>query len=132
MVKPSIDRALALQFFRYGIASAIALSADVGTLVLLKETLGVPVVLANTVSFTVGLMITFIFSRTWVFRERKIANPVVEFGVFAIVGVAGLLLNDAIVWAGTALGWYYLLAKALAAGVGFLWNFALRRWLIYR
>jgi putative flippase GtrA len=49
-----------------------------------------------------------------------------------IVGVAGLALNDFIVWLGTALGWYYLVAKAVAAGTGFAWNFLLRKYLVYR
>lgn len=132
MTPPGLAHALLPQLLRYGVASAIALAVDVGTLVLLKTVFGLPVLWANTVSFSLGVIVTFILSRTWVFQARKIANPVAEFAVFAIVGVTGLILNDAIVWGGTALGWYYLLPKAIAAGVGFFWNFLLRRWLIYR
>jgi putative flippase GtrA len=117
---------------RYGLASAIALGADAGTLVALKELTGMNVLMANTISFTVGLVVTFVASRLWVFSGRKIASPAMEFAIFVLVGLAGLAVNDLFLWLGTTLGWHYLAAKALAAGTGFLWNFALRKYLIYR
>jgi len=119
------------QLLRYGVTSVIALAADFGTLTLLREHFGLPVLLANSISFTVGLVITFILSRTWVFKSRKVANPWAEFGIFTVIGITGLVVNDAVLWAGTAIGVYYLLAKVVAAGASFVWNYLLRRRLVY-
>ena len=120
------------QVIRYALVSALALVVDFGLLVFLKQVAGLPVLLANTISFVAGLVVTFIFSRTWVFHQRKISSPALEFGLFALVGVTGLALNDLIVWAGVALSLDYRLAKVAAAGIGFCWNFLLRKFLIYR
>jgi len=128
----AVRHAIFPQLIRYGLTSGVALGADVGVLMLLKEVFGADVLLANTVGFSVGVIITFFASRMWVFSERKITNPVAEFVVFVLVGVLGLAINDFVVWAGTIAGWHYLVAKALAAGVSFLWNFLLRKYVVYR
>ena len=138
--QPVIRRVVALltrsavfpQLLRYGAASAVALAADYATLYLLASVIGLPPLLANSVSFTVGVVITYFASRMWVFSERRLTDPRAEFVVFVLVGLAGLAVNDGVVWAGTTLGWNLYVAKALAAAVSFVWNFFLRKYLIYR
>ncbi len=55
-----------------------------------------------------------------------------EFAGFAAIGVAGLGLNEAILWMTTeAAGFHYLISKIIATAVVFLWNFAARKYLLF-
>lgn len=120
------------QMLRYGLVSVLALVVDVVALVLGVEVVGLPPVLAATVSFSLGILVNFCCTRVWVFTRRRPTRRRVEFGLFALVGVIGLGLNAAIM-AGlhTGLGSHYLLAKAVATVVVFFWNFLARRQFIY-
>lgn len=118
---------------RYGVVSGVALAVDVGILVALQELTGVGLLWSNTLAFCAGLVTNFILSRTWVFSEARITNVWLEFALFGLIGVIGLILNDAIVVVGTEwAGWHYLVSKGGATAVVFFWNFFARKYLIYR
>jgi putative flippase GtrA len=56
----------------------------------------------------------------------------VQFGVFALVGLVGLGLNELIMWALTdGAGLHYMLSKVGATVVIYLWNFFIRKMLLF-
>ena len=56
-----------------------------------------------------------------------------EFAAFAAVGVVGVGVNSAGLWALTALaGLHYLVSKAGATAASFLCGYLLRRFLLFR
>lgn len=127
------DGSTGAQLLRYGMVSAVALAVDVGVLVALQELSGVSLLWSNTLGFCAGLVTNFLLSRFWVFAQAKITRVWLEFGLFAAIGVIGLVLNDAIVLAGTEwAGWHYLVSKGVATAVVFFWNFFARKHIIYR
>jgi hypothetical protein len=80
------------------------------------------------VSFTIGLLATYVVSITLIFRHRSVHERRLEFVSFTIIGVIGLGINAAIIFLAVSyIGLYYLTAKALAAVFTFGFNFFARR-----
>jgi putative flippase GtrA len=125
-VDPSDD--VRIQVLRYGAVSLIALMMDFGGLIFMTEALRMPYLAAATSSFVLGLVIVYLLSTRWVFRPVPRRGRVGDVLAFALIGVVGLVINDAIMWFVTsALHTPYGVGKVCAIGVVFGWNFAARR-----
>lgn len=119
-----------IQLFRYLLTGGAAFVVDAGLLILLAEH-GMHYLTAAALSFIAGLAVNYCLSTAWVFRRPDTAPPA-AFAVFAAIGVAGLGLNEAIVWAATEmLGIRYPVSKTISAAAVFLWNFAARKYLLF-
>ena len=122
---------LRIQLFRYFLVGGTAFAVDFGLLWGLAEC-GVNYLLAGGCSFVAGLSVNYLLSVAWVFREHALRSRLAEFAGFAAIGVAGLGLNEAILWIATeAAGLHYLVSKIIAAAAVFLWNFAARKYLLF-
>jgi putative flippase GtrA len=56
-----------------------------------------------------------------------------EFAVFAAIGLAGLGMSELMMWGlVSGLGVAVLVAKVLVTGVVFIWNFGVRKLLLFR
>ena len=120
-----------IEFIRYFAASALAFGVDLG-LYRLGLGLGAGYVVAACVGFTSGLAVAYVLSVRWAFRTRRMADSRAEFTVFAIVGVAGLLATEALLWVQIdVLHVDRVVARVAAAGVVFLFNFGLRKALLF-
>ena len=123
---------LFIQFVRYFISGGIAFVVDFSLLYLLTEICSVHYVLSSVISFTVGLIITYIFSVTWIFDKRSIKNRRAEFLIFAVIGGVGLLLTSFFMWFFTdILDFHYLISKAFTTVIVFCWNFAAKRFILF-
>lgn len=120
-----------IQLFRYFLVGGAAFAVDFGLLWGLTGC-GVHYLLAGACSFAAGLSVNYLLSVAWVFRDHALRNRLAEFAGFAAIGIAGLGLNEAILWMATeAAGFHYLFSKIIAAAVVFLWNFAARKYLLF-
>ncbi len=119
------------EFVRYFIASAGALAVDAGLYHLgLQAGLAYP--LAAFIGFCAGAAVAYITSIAWVFEQRNIRRVAVEFGLFVAIGVCGLLLTELLLWLQVErLGWPPFWSKAGAAGVVFIFNFAVRKTVLF-
>lgn len=120
------------QFVLYGSVSVAALAVDYGLLIFLTETVGLYYLVSATISFLVGMLLVYVSSVGFIFGERRLNNRSLELTSFALIGVAGLVLNGLLLWAittGTPLG--YQLAKLPTAGLVFLFNYIARRNLLF-
>lgn len=120
-----------VQLIRYGIVGVVSALLDTGTLLFLANVVGVNYIVAGTVGFVLGTIVNYAISVNWVFRRT--GQPYVEMLLFVLIGVAGLVVNDIMLWAGQT--WFGLdlpWAKVLAIVVGFAWNFTLRKILFDR
>ena len=121
------------QLARYAAVGGVALVVDFGFLVGLTELLQVHYLVSAAVGFLFGLATNYALSVTWVFARRTLDNRVAEAAIFAAVGVVGLVLNELFLWAFTELaGIHYVGSKGLSAVLVFLWNFAARKYLLFR
>lgn len=118
------------RLLKYGGASALGLGADMLVLVVLVEVLAMSAMSAAFCGFLVGCLVVYAISRYWVFNCVRSSSPLLSFTLFWLIGAAGLLLNQLIMFLGVAvLGLYYVAVKLASAGVVFLFNYSLRsRW----
>ena len=121
------------EFIRYFIASAIALVVDAGSLYLLTDVAGLPYLYSGAIAFILGLTVIYVLSVTWVFDRRVLRDPKAEFLLFAVIGIVGLGINEAVLWVATdVIGLYYLISKVLSVIFVFSWNFGARKYALFR
>jgi len=133
MIRLGVASRLAIQFGRYLIVGGLAFVIDFGSLYLLTERAGMFYLASAAIAFILGLLTNYVLCRIWVFTHRVVANGAVEFAVFALIGVAGLGLNEAVIWfACDKLGLHYLNAKLASAALVVLWNFGARKAILFR
>ncbi|HNS26245.1 MAG TPA: GtrA family protein, partial [Methanobacteriaceae archaeon] len=84
-------------------------------------------------AFILGLIVNYILSISWVFNNRKLNSSTLEFGVFSLIGMVGLGLNEVFIWFFTAeVGFYYLISKIISAIIVLFWNFFARKYVLFK
>lgn len=120
------------QLFRYTLVGGLAFVFDFGSLFILTEYLKIYYLISAAIAFLLGLTTNYILSIIWVFEKRTLANKWIEFFVFSSIGIVGLGLNEFIMWFFTdILYWYYLLSKIISTVFVFLWNFFIRKFVLF-
>jgi putative flippase GtrA len=121
-----------LEFLRYLVASGGALAVDVG-LYQLGLHLGLAYPVAALLGFGGGAVVAYVASVAWVFETRSVRSRGIEFALFVAVGVAGLLLTEFLLWLQIAhFGLPAGISKIGAAGIVFVFNFAVRKTALFR
>lgn len=125
-------RVLLSQFLRYVMSGGLAFVVDFATLYALTEFAGLHYLLSATIGFLAGLVVNYLLCIWWIFEHRSQADQRKEFTVFALIGVAGLALNNGLLFTLTDLaGINYLLSKMVAAAFILFFNFLLRRHILF-
>ena len=125
-------RNIADESARYFAASALALGIDFGVYAGLIRLADVPYLIAAPIGFALGLATIYALSVRWVFAHRRFADGRIEFALFALIGIVGMVLNQFVLYA--AVEWLsisYELAKLVSAGTVFCFNFASRKLLLF-
>lgn len=120
------------QFTQYVLVGGLAFLIDFSTLYALTKHGGLHYLASATVGFTLGLVANYLLCTLWIFDHRNLQNRMHEFVVFSAIGIAGLLLNNFIIFALT--DWamiYYLHSKLVAAATILFFNFGLRRAILF-
>ena len=123
---------VAREGLRYFAASALALAVDFGTYSSLIRLAGVDYLVAAPIGFALGLATVYLLSVRWVFQQRRLSDARAEFVLFALIGLAGMALNQGILYAGVeGFALSPELAKVVSAGAVFCFNFASRKLLLF-
>lgn len=126
-----------IRFLKFMVVGTIGAVVDFGTLNLLHLGLGLPVLAANTCSFTLAVISNFTWNRFWTYpesRSKPLGGQLVQ---FFIVNIAGWAINTGVLWAllGLTTRWFgplgYNIAKAVATIVVMFWNFFVNRFWTY-
>ena len=124
------------QFVRYLVTGGLAFAVDYGFFVLCYDNFGWHYLLANLVGLVAGLVINYIMSVVWVFSEckRVLENKkTAEFGIFAIVGIAGIGINQLLMYLMVGnFDWNAKVSKIVAAALVLMWNFGARKLMLFR
>jgi len=113
---------------RYLAAAAVALLVDFLLYAGLIRLAGVPYLVAAPIGFAAGLAIMYLVSIRWVFRQRRLADARLEFAIFAAIGLAGMGLNQAVIYLAVERATLsYELAKLASAAIVFGFNFGCRK-----
>jgi putative flippase GtrA len=125
-------RAAASESARYAAAAAAALALDAGVYLGLIRWLGVNYLIAAPLGFAAGLALIYAASVRWVFRFRRLTDRRVEFSIFAGIGLAGIALNQLVIYlAVESFAASFEMAKLASAAIGFCFNFILRKFLLF-
>jgi putative flippase GtrA len=138
-----------IRFLKFAVVGTMGAVVDFGTLFLLHPTLGIPIIPANTCSFTAAVLSNFLWNRYWTYPDSRSKPIRTQLSQFFLVNIAGWAINTGILVllrgpfvsvvgaAGQTLGALsdpgvaydvgYNLAKATATGIVLFWNFFVNR-----
>lgn len=127
-------RQLIDQFVKFGIVGVIAFTVDYGVLMLLSQVVGIDPVISAGISFCISVVFNYLASMRFVFTHREDLSTQREFGIFIILSIIGLAINEACMLVGVSIWGDSVLAvigtKIIATAVVMLWNFwSRKRWL---
>lgn len=111
------------KFLKFGVVGASGVCIDFGITYLLKEKLNIHKLIANSCGFIIAATSNYFFNRVWTFESAN-QDITGEFGLFFTFSLIGLIINNSVLWLLNEK--YYIkfyLAKLIAIGVTFLWNF---------
>jgi len=148
-----LNRKELTRFLKFAVVGTIGAVVDFGTLYLLHAILHLPIVLANTCSFTAAVLSNFTWNRYWTYPDSRSKPIRAQLAQFFIVNIAGWGINTGIlvllrypcaalvgqlspyvaVLSDPDLAYKlgYNLAKAIATVVVLFWNFFVNRYWTY-
>ena len=122
-----------IELFRYTFVGGIAFIADFSSLFIFTDFFKIYYLISAALAFLIGSVINYSLSISWVFSKRTLSSRQLEFGIFLIIGVVGLGINEFIIWIFTEyIHFHYLVSKIFSAGIVFMWNFSARKFLLFR
>lgn len=129
---PASLAATSSQFLRYVLVGAAAFVVDMTLLVCLAQA-GMHYLAANSVAFVAANLFNFAAAHRFVFgASARTRDWRALYLVVLAISVAGLALNDLLLYAGAALlGLSLVAAKVFATLVTLAWNFYARKRLAY-
>lgn len=118
------------QFIQYAFAGAIAFVGDFAMFYLALQ-VGIHYLIATSLGFCVGLLCNFMLCITWIWRGTSATKPK-DFIVFSAIGLAGLGIATSFMWLLVETAHIApLIAKILTSAVVLIWNFTLRKLLVF-
>jgi 4-amino-4-deoxy-L-arabinose transferase-like glycosyltransferase/putative flippase GtrA len=132
------------QLLRFGLVGALNTSVDLLALNLIVWTLHIqtvpPLMAANALAYGIGAVQSFVLNKRLTFRRRTRVTPG-EMGRFALTTLAGITLNDALLWivgcallpfAGPTQFWANLTKGIAIGGTVLISYFGMRLWVFAR
>ena len=141
-VPASADSAAATRprgaFLRYVLVGVFNTLLDLGLFTLFAVVVGLHPLVANVLSTSITLCVSYLLNRVFVFRtSRSVQGTVVQF--VAVTLISGLLIQSGVIWVVLRVGALVVpdlspdilepLAKICAMGVGMVSNYLGYRWL---
>jgi len=124
---------LFFQSFRYALSGGVAFIVDFLSLYFFTTFFQLHYLISAAISYLIGSAIHYILSILIVFPSSTLENRLAEFTIFALIGVIGLGMNEALMWIFTdRIGLYYLYSKLIATVFIFFWNFSTRKFILFR
>lgn len=120
------------QFVQYVVVGGLAFMVDFVSLFVVTEGIGLHYLISASLGFSLGLITNYLLCIAWIFDFRAVSNRAHEFAIFCLVGIAGLMLNNLLMFVFTELvGLHYLFSKVGSAALILIFNFSLRRSLLF-
>lgn len=121
-----------VEFFRYALVSGLSLAVDFGGLYLLTKYAGIYYLISAIISYSGGMVVNYVLSIFWVFPKSRLRSRTAEFVIFVAIGVAGMGVNELLLWLLTGvLHLYLMLSRAFSAVIGYIWKYALRKVILF-
>ena len=109
---------------KYTLVGASGVAVNLTVIIILKEYLAVPLLLANTAAITVSILTNFILNDRWTFADVKARKRFHHrLSAFIVVSLFGMSLNVMIFSVLLFAGVYYIAASLIAIAIVFAWNY---------
>ena len=126
------ERAILLKALSFGLVGLVNLAVDFAVFSFGYFYLGLPIIAANVIAWVVAVSNSYVLNSLTTFAAESGGRlRVKDYLAFCASQVGGLLANTTTVFVGS----YFmpvLLAKVLAIGAGFLVNFSLSHFVVFR
>jgi len=126
------ERAIALKATSFALVGLINLAVDFGTFSLGYFYFGLPIIAANVVAWVIAVSNSYVMNSLTTFAaESGRQLRLKDYLTFALSQVGGLITNTATVF---VMSYFVpvLIAKLFAIGTGFLVNFSLSHFVVFR
>ena len=123
-------RPLRMSLPRFFVVGALSVGTDVGCLTVLHSVLHFPLIAATTLAYGLGLLVNYSLNHTWVFAaDGRLGDRLMRYGILVAINFSSTL---GLIAGLTAVGLYYLIAKAVAVAVNAVINFVAFRYWVFR
>jgi len=114
------------KFLKFGIVGLSGVGVDFGITYISKEKLSINRYISNSMGFVAAATSNYILNRVWTFESHS-SQIVIQYALFMMIAIGGLTINNFVIYIlNQRTGWMkFYLAKVLATGAVFLWNFTL-------
>ena len=118
---------------RYFLVGGAAATVDFAVFALLLKVLEWHWFWSSAASFVLATAFNYVLSVIFVFTSGVRFGKRVEIGLVFLVSALGLAMNQFAMWiAFEQLGVHVFVAKVMATGAVFFWNFGIRRYFIFK
>lgn len=122
------------QFLKYSIFGVISFIVDYFITILLTSQYGIHYLLSSTIGYSIGIIINYIFSITWVFSKRNLKDYWhIELGIFISIEIVALLIMNMIIF--FCHDYYYIsfyIAKLIGNFAAFIWNYSIKHLFLFK
>lgn len=116
------------QLIRFGMVGFLCFFIDYGVLLALTELCGINYLISSGISFTLSVTVNYLLSMKYVFQAKAENSKVREFVLFVLLSLAGLGINQLVMWlAVEKLGVMYQISKIAATAIVMIYNFVSRK-----
>ena len=139
------DKDKSKEIIRFVLTGGIGFVIEFIILVFLRDTVGLPTLIATAIAFLISVFFNYILCIRWVFTGVEEQKNSAKIG-FLITSIIGLLLNELLMWLfGKVLGedqlimtlfsftvTMYMVNKVLATLIVMVWNFITKKLILQR
>lgn len=120
------------QIFKFSLVGVVNTAIDVSLFAVLVQILGWDLLPANVLSYSCGVINSFILNKFLTFRDRMpLSKSLQPFAHFALINVSGLVLSTVVV-AVLAMYMSPIIAKLCSVFFLFTWNYTLTCLLVFQ
>jgi putative flippase GtrA len=128
-----------VRFVKFAAVGALGMVVDLTVLNVMHKVFGLPLLVANTISFSTAVLSNFTWNRLWTFPESRERPLIPQLAQFTLVNIVGLAINNLVL--GLVFNFVknflpdpldYNFAKITAIGVVLFWNYGINRLWTYK
>lgn len=119
-----------IQFFRYLFVGASSAVVDLIVFGFLNSVLDINYLIAAFFAYMIGLSWNYSFALLWVFKSRH--SRLKEMVMVLLIALGGLAWTEFLLWVGVEIfGFIPFPTKCVVLWIVLIWNFGMRKWLVF-
>lgn len=110
--------------WRYGLGSTFSYLINLAILYTLTDICGLHYQIGTIAGYTSIVIVSYILSVKWIFKQRKIASRGKEFVAFTLITIFAMVMNMVSMWVFTGLlHWHYIISNITTNFLATIWGY---------